>query len=105
MRALPAVALGPLTGGFDPALKLTLIETLGFYPPGQFVLFDDGTIAMVVGANREHLDRPIVHALTGPAGAPLLEPVAWPGGEVPPERRILRPLKPTEMPEDLAEAA
>ena len=76
-QALGMIA-GPLTGGFDPALKLALIETLGFYPPGEFVELDDGTIAMVIGANREALDRPILHAMTGPGREALVEPVVMP---------------------------
>ena len=97
--------VGPLTGGFDPALKLALVETLGFYPPGQLVELDNGTLAMVIGANRESLDRPVVHALTGPARGPLTDPVPWPGGVVPDDRSIARPLRPEDMPQELNEAA
>lgn len=97
--------VGPLTGGFNPALKLALVESLGFYPPGQFVEFDDGTIAMVIAPSREHLDRPVVHPLTGPGRGPLTQPVEWPGGVVPEGRTIARALRPSDMPEDLATAA
>lgn len=93
--------VGPFTGGFHPALKLGLIEALGFYPPGQFVEFDDGTLAMVIAPNRDHLDRPVVHPLTGPGRGPIVEPVQWPGGILPEGRAIVRALRPSDMPEDL----
>lgn len=92
----PAQALGmivgPLTGGFDPALKAALVETLGFHPPGQFVELDDGMIAMVIAPNRGDLDRPILQPCWGP-GERALEPgLDWEGGELPPERSIIRDL-------------
>ena len=90
----PAQALGmivgPLTGGFDPALKVALVETLGFHPPGQLVQLDDGSVAMVIAPDRTNLDRPIIQPCLGPDGRRLETAAARAGGPLPPERSILR---------------
>jgi HD-GYP domain-containing protein (c-di-GMP phosphodiesterase class II) len=105
----PAQALGmivgPLTAGFDPALKSAMVETLGFHPPGQHVQLDDGGVALVVAPNREDLARPVVQPLRGPGGVPF-DPVAhWPGGILPPERSITRDLMVESLVTELPEAA
>jgi hypothetical protein len=97
--------VGPLTGGFDPALKVALVETLGFHPPGQFVEFDDGTIAMVIAPDRTDLDRPIVQPCLGKGGRMLERPEERAGGPLSPERSIVRDLAAAEIPEPLRQAA
>jgi len=97
--------VGPLTGGLDPALKVALVETLGFHPPGQFVELDDGTIAMVIAPDRTDLDRPIVQPCLGRGGRPLETPEARAGGLLSPERSILRDLGAADIPEPLRQAA
>jgi HD-GYP domain-containing protein (c-di-GMP phosphodiesterase class II) len=105
----PAQALGmivgPLTGGFDPALKAALVETVGLHPPGQMVELDDGTIALVIAPSRTDLDRPIVQPCSGPWGQPLDPNRDWSGGALPPERSIIRDLTASEMPDGLDAAA
>jgi hypothetical protein len=97
--------VGPLTGGFDPALKVALVETLGFHPPGQFVELDDGTIAMVLAPDRTDLDRPIVQPCLGKGGRPLETPEERAGGPLSPARSILRDLGAADIPEPLRQAA
>jgi len=105
----PAQALGmivgPLTGGFDPALKVALVETLGFHPPGQLVQLDDNSIAMVIAPDRTNLDRPIIQPILGPDGRRLETPAERAGGALPPERSILRDLNAGDMPDRLQQAA
>lgn len=105
----PAQALGmivgPLTGGFDPWLKLALIEVLGIHPPGQFVELDDGTIAMVIAPNRDDIARPILHPVTGPAGRSFDPQLHWAGGTLPAERTVARDLLGFDVPADLDHAA
>ncbi len=105
----PAQALGmivgPLTGGFDPALKAALVETLGLHPPGQIVELDDGMVAIVIAPSRTDLDRPVVQPCTGPLGEDFDPERHWPGGALPPERSILRDLTAAEMPRSLDAAA
>jgi HD-GYP domain-containing protein (c-di-GMP phosphodiesterase class II) len=91
------MVVGPLTGGFDPALKLALVETLGFYPPGQLVELDDGTVAMVVAPNRDDLARPVLQPLTGPGRRAIVEGVDWPGGLLPGARAIARALTSSDL--------
>jgi HD-GYP domain-containing protein (c-di-GMP phosphodiesterase class II) len=95
--------VGPLTGGFDPALKVALIESLGFHPPGQFVELDDGTIALVIAPNRTDLDRPIVQPCFGRGGRPLEAALDRAGGILPPQRSILRDLHSSEIPDPQAQ--
>jgi hypothetical protein len=105
----PAQALGmiigPLTGGIDPALKVALVDAIGYHPPGQLVSLDDGMLGLVVACNRDELARPVVQPFRGPKGRPLQPGVDWEGGILPAERSISRDLLPTDLPEDLAAAA
>jgi hypothetical protein len=120
----PSQALGmvisPLASGFDPALKVALVETLGFYPPGQFVLLDDGAVAFVIAPNREDIEFPILHVVHRPDGAGHAGDAAdaghagdaadaghagdagggaWDGGVLPTNRTIVRDLGYAELPE------
>ena len=92
MCATPAQVLGmiigPCTGGFDPALKAMLVETLGYHPPGQYVQLDDGTIAIVIATSHRELARPIVQPVRGPGGVPFDPALHWNGGALPPERTV-----------------
>jgi HD-GYP domain-containing protein (c-di-GMP phosphodiesterase class II) len=99
------MVLGPLADHFEPGLRLALVESLGFYPPGQFVELDGGEIAAVVASLGDDLARPIVRLVSGPGGGPLPTGEFWEGGPVPPERWIRRALKAEEYPEPDARAA
>jgi hypothetical protein len=84
--------VGPLTAEFDPALKIALVETLGFHPPGQHVLLDDGMVALVIAPNRDDLSHPILHPIRGPKDVPFDPELHWRGGLLPSERSIVRDL-------------
>jgi HD-GYP domain-containing protein (c-di-GMP phosphodiesterase class II) len=60
--------LGPLHTKFDPALLWALVQTVGFYPPGQIVELDDRAIAVVLSPNRDDLARPHVRVVREPNG-------------------------------------
>lgn len=91
--------LGPLRKRFDPAMLWALVNTVGFYPPGQLVELDDGAIAEVVAPNAADLARPHVRVVIDASGgrpapeAPLLY------RPLPPERSVKRALAADEYPE------
>ncbi len=60
--------LGPLHAKFDPALLWALVQTVGFYPPGQLIELDDRSIAVVLSPNRDDLARPHVRVVREPNG-------------------------------------
>jgi HD-GYP domain-containing protein (c-di-GMP phosphodiesterase class II) len=60
--------LGPLHRKFDPALLWALVQTVGFYPPGQLVELDDHSVAVVLAPNRADLARPHVRIVREPNG-------------------------------------
>lgn len=78
--------LGPLHRKFDPALLWALVQTVGFYPPGQLVELDDHSVAVVLAPNRDDLTRPHVRIVKEPHGK-LLSPE---------DARELRPI-PSDM--------
>jgi len=91
--------LGPLKPRFDPAMLWALVQTLGYYPPGQLVELDDGSIAVVLAPNLNDLARPHVRIVIDAnrarvAGDPVeLRPI-------PADRSVKRALPAEEYPED-----
>lgn len=97
-RALGTM-LGPMKGLFDPALLWALVQTVGFYPPGQLVELDDGSIAAVLSPNAADLARPHVRVLVDTAGQRLEgDPVEL--RPIPPDRAVRRALAAHEYPDD-----
>jgi len=90
--------LGPLRKRFDPAMLWALANSVGFYPPGQLVVLDDGAIAEVVAPNGADLARPHVRVIIDASGGrvPLETPVLY--HPLPPDRSVRRPLKAEEYP-------
>ena len=112
MDSFDLIIIGAGPGGYVCAfraaqlgLKVALVETLGFHPPGQLVQLDDGSIAMVIAPDRTNLDRPIVQPCLGPKGKRLETAPERAGGPLPPERSILRDLNAGDMPGTLQPAA
>lgn len=91
--------LGPLRKRFDPAMLWALVNSVGFYPPGQLVLLDDGTVAEVLAPNASDLARPHVRVLIGAAGEPLPEGEPILHRPLPPERSVVRALPAEEYPD------
>src|SRR5262249_11729679 len=56
--------LGPLRDRFDPALLWVLVQSVGFYPPGQRVELDDHAIALVLSPQADDPARPHVRVLS-----------------------------------------
>jgi len=90
--------LGPLAPRFAPELRSGLVRAVGFYPAGQIVELDDGTIATVLAPNGADPARPHVrvvmsrHGTRPPADRPLeLRPI-------PNDRSVARALAPAEYP-------
>jgi len=86
------IVLGPWGGRFDAAARWALVEALGLFPPGQIVLLDDGSWAVVLAPGAEDPERPHVRLVRSPEGAALA-----PGEEailspLPAQRTVMRAL-------------
>jgi HD-GYP domain-containing protein (c-di-GMP phosphodiesterase class II) len=97
--------LGRLREHFDPGVLWALVNSLGFYPPGQQVMLDDRSIAVVLAPNRDDLARPHVRLVQGPPGARSLPDPAPEFRPLPPEREVRRALRTEEYPDPQAAAA
>ena len=89
--------LGPLRKRFDPAMLWALVNTVGFYPPGQLVELDDGAIAEVMAPSASDLERPHVRVVIDPSGRRLGETELL-YRPLPAERSVQRALKAEEYP-------
>lgn len=58
----------------EPTLVASLIRNLGTYPTGTYVRLVNGEIGVVTGPGNT-TTTPVVHALIGPRGAPLMLPI------------------------------
>lgn len=92
--------LGPLHTKFDPGLLWALVQTVGFYPPGQMVELDDHRLAVVVAPNPDDLARPHVRVLYGAKGDRVEVDVPIEYRPLPPGMSVLRALKAGEYPSD-----
>ena len=90
--------LGPLRKRFDPAMLWALVNTVGFYPPGQLVELDDGAIAEVTAPNANDLARPHVRVVLDSSGQRLGETLLT-FRPLPPERSVKRALKADQYPD------
>lgn len=90
--------LGPLRRRFDPAMLWALVNSVGFYPPGQLVLLDDGAIAEVVAPNGADLGRPHVRVVIDASGARVNAEALAVHHPLPPERTVVRALRAEEYP-------
>ena len=90
--------LGPLKSRFHPAMLWALVQTVGFYPPGQMIELDDGSLAVVLAPNAQDPARPHVRPVFAPDGRPYDEGEAADLRPVPPERSIKRALRGAEYP-------
>ncbi len=98
--------LGPLRKRFDAAMLWALIQTVGFYPPGQLVMLNDGSVAAVLAPNAADLARPHVRVLLGPAGEPVDQSRPLGYHPLPAHMSVQRALRAEEYPADPeAEAA
>jgi HD-GYP domain-containing protein (c-di-GMP phosphodiesterase class II) len=92
------MVLGPLKKRFTPGLLWALIQSVGFYPPGQMVELDDGSIAIVLAPNSADLARPNLKLLVEPNGRRPAEGATILLTPLPPEREIRRALRAEEYP-------
>lgn len=91
--------LGPLRKRFDPAMLWALVNSVGFYPPGQLVLLDDGSTAEVVAPNGKDLARPHVRVIIDGTGSPVPAETPVIYRPLPPERSVQRALVAHEYPD------
>jgi HD-GYP domain-containing protein (c-di-GMP phosphodiesterase class II) len=92
--------LGPLKPRFDPALLWALVQTVGFYPPGQLVELDDGCVGAVLAPNRDDLARPHLRVIIGGFGMRLTGDQIYEMRPLPKDRSIVRALRGEEYPKD-----
>ena len=90
--------LGPLKNRFHPAMLWALVQTVGFYPPGQLVELDDGTLAIVLAPNSKDLGRPDVRPFFAAGGRRLAPGEMADLTPIPKDRKILRALRGAEYP-------
>jgi HD-GYP domain-containing protein (c-di-GMP phosphodiesterase class II) len=92
------MVLGPLKKRFDPGLLWALIQSVGFYPPGQMVELDDGAIAIVLAPNAADLQRPNVKVVLEAGGRRPAEGATVDFLPLPAEREIRRALRAEDYP-------
>ncbi len=90
--------LGPLRKRFDPAMLWALVNSVGFYPPGQLVMLDDGAIAEVVAPNGADLARPHVRVIIDASGNRVPEKTPVIHHPLPPDKSVRRALNAKEYP-------
>lgn len=94
------MVLGPLRGRFEPALLWALVQSVGYYPPGQLVELDDARIALVLAPNREDLERPSVRVVARADRRRIAREERVEFAPLPPGISIRRALKAEDYPED-----
>jgi HD-GYP domain-containing protein (c-di-GMP phosphodiesterase class II) len=90
--------LGPLRSRFHPAMLWALVQTIGFYPTGQLVELDDGSLAVVLAPNANDPARPHLKLLFSPTRERLKAEAAVELRPLPPERSVRRALRGEEYP-------
>ena len=96
--------LGPYSGSFAPVMLWALVNSVGFYPPGQLVELSDGRTAVVLAPSRQDLARPHVRVVVDECGVPFSAVEAKELRPVPPTLSVVRALAAHEYP-DLPMAA
>jgi HD-GYP domain-containing protein (c-di-GMP phosphodiesterase class II) len=91
--------LGPLAGHFDPVLLWALVNSVGFYPPGQLVELSDGRTAVVLAPNPHDLARPHLRVITDECGVPCSPGEAGELRPLPVTLSVTRALAAHEYPE------
>jgi hypothetical protein len=82
-----------------------LVQTVGFYPPGQLVELDDGVIAVVLAPNGQDLARPHVRPLIAADGRRYAAGEAEDLKPIPGDRSVRRALPGVEYPGEETRAA
>ncbi len=88
--------LGRLRSKFDAGVLWALVGALGFFPPGQQVLLDDGSVALVLAPNPDDLARPHVRVVQGARGAHDVPDPPREFRPLPAEREVRRALRTEE---------
>lgn len=97
--------MGPLKSRFHPAMLWALVQTVGFYPPGQLVELDDGVIAVVLAPNAQDLARPHLRPVFAPDRHRYARDEVEDLKPLPAERSVKRALCGAEYPTDEERAA
>jgi HD-GYP domain-containing protein (c-di-GMP phosphodiesterase class II) len=95
--------LGPARVQFDPAVLWALVRTVGLYPAGSVLLTDSGHVVLSLSPNPVDLRRPHCRVLVRPDGGMANEADAETWEPMPPERNVVRVLRPEEHAVNTAE--
>jgi HD-GYP domain-containing protein (c-di-GMP phosphodiesterase class II) len=95
--------LGPTRVQFDPAVLWALARTIGLYPAGSVLLTDSGHVVLSMSPNPADLRRPHCRVLVRPDGTMVGEADAEAWSPMPPERHVVRVLRPEEHAVNTAE--
>jgi len=95
--------LGPTRVQFDPAVLWALVRTVGLYPAGSVLHTDSGHVVLSISPNHQDARRPYCRVLVRPDGTapPEDQPEEW--TPMPPERSVVRVLRPEEYAFNTAE--
>ncbi len=91
--------LGPLRRRFDPALLWALVRSVGFYPAGQVVELDDGSVGTVLAPNAEDPARPHLRVVLSTVGARLPADRQIEYRPLPPDRSVRRAFRIADYPD------
>jgi HD-GYP domain-containing protein (c-di-GMP phosphodiesterase class II) len=93
------MTLGPFASRFDPIMLWALVQSVGFYPPGQLVELSDGRTAVVLAPNRQDLSRPHLRVIMDECGVPFSAVEAKELRPLPEALSVIRALAAHEYPE------
>ena len=89
--------LGPSRVGFDPAVLWALVKTVGLYPAGSVLLTDSGHVVLALSPNVQDARRPHCRVLAYPDGSSPSPDAPEQWSPMPPERSVVRVLRPEEV--------
>lgn len=86
-------------GAHDPDLLAAFVKVIGIYPPGTFVLLDDGSQALVIESNSKDLLHPVL--MLYDASVPRNEALLLDMAET--DARITESISPEKIPREVVE--
>ncbi len=93
-----SIMFGPLINRFDIAVLWGLVQVVGFYPPGQMVMLDDGSVAVSLANNPKDPARPHLRIVLHADGSWVRPDENLEFHPLPPERSVRRALWAEEYP-------
>lgn len=95
--------LGPTRVQFDPAVLWALVRSVGLYPAGSVLHADSGHVVLAISPNPADARRPFSRVLAWPDGTMASEDRQEEWTPMPPERGVVRVLRPEDYTFNTAE--